>query len=386
MQSKIDHMTNKANLDDILDQLRVEYIETSQEKLDGVDNLISKLAKNVNEEWRNTYIEFQREVHSIKGTAGSYGFKAVTEIAHSLENYLETSNNLGTDQLSDVQHYIDKMRWIFESGKNPSDEVTSEILRSLPSPNKPSFSTQQVRDIPVILVMPYNIQRKIIASELASCGFRVAIADNGVRAIELAFTHRPLIMFSNIDVPDISGVELAIIFRSIEATKKVNIALLSSQPASSQIFSNLPEDVKLIRKGEEFSEDLAECLIGWQVFIKEARRSQARNERSHLRISYDGNVIISKNGKDFSGQTIDISAGGLSIDFGADEKEEALPIEHGDRITVDVEGLSALSGSVIRISKNNVFVRFDLDQSLEDKLLAEIMLATNGIEPASNNG
>jgi HPt (histidine-containing phosphotransfer) domain-containing protein len=379
-------MPNKTNLDDILDQLRVEYIENSQEKLDGVDSLIGDLTKNDNEEWRKTYIEFQREVHSIKGTAGSYGFKAVTEIAHSLENYLETSDSLGIDQLSDVQRYIDQMRWILESGKNPNDDVVTEILQSLPSPNKTSFSAQQVRDIPVILVMPYNIQRKIIASELASCGFRVAIADNGVRAIELAFTHRPLIMFSNIDVPDISGVELAIIFRSIEATKQVNIALLSSQPASSQIFNNLPEDVKLIRKGEEFSEDLAECLIDWHVFIKEARSSQIRNERSHLRISYDGNVTISKNGKDFGGKTIDISAGGLSIDFGAREQEEALPIERGDRITVDVEGLSAVSGSVTRIAKNNVFVRFDLDQPLEDQLLAEIMLATNDIDLVSGNG
>ncbi|MBT4587728.1 MAG: hypothetical protein HN884_09295 [Rhodospirillaceae bacterium] len=373
-------MNQETNLEDVLEQLRLEYIENSQDKLDMVDGLIEKLLELDGEEWREIYVEFQRQIHSIKGTAGSYGFQVVTEISHSLEDYLETSNNLAAEQLSDIQLYVDQMRWIFKAGKNPGHEATAEILRKLPSPNKSAFSEQEVRHIPVILVMPYNIQRKIIANELASCGFRVFIADTSIRAIELALTHNPLIVFSNYDVADINGVELALIFRSIQVTKSIHMAVLSSQQPNSQIFAHLPEDVRLVRKGEEFSEDLAECLLDWQVFIKEARRTHIRNARSHLRVSFNGMVTISKNDKEYIGRTIDISAGGLSIKFNSVEQEGALPFERGDQVTLDVEELSAVSGSIIRVKDDSVIVRFGLNHQLEDRLLAEIMLVTNDLD------
>ena len=372
-------MIKEANLEDVLEQLRLEFIENSHEKLDMIDDLIGRLLDEEGDAWRETYIEFQRQIHTIKGTAGSYGFQIVTEIAHSLEDYIETSNSLGADQLSDIQLYADHMRWIFEAGKNPSESTTAEILRKLLSPNKSVFSSQEIRHIPVVLVMPYNIQRKIIANELASCGFRVYIADTSIRAIELALTHKPNIVFSNYDLSDINGVELALIFRSIEATKSINMAVLSSQAAKSQRFVNLPKDVRLIRKGEEFSEDLAECLLDWQVFIKEARRSQDKHERSHLRVSFDGMVTIRKNGQEYLGKTIDISAGGLSIKFGSLDRVDNFPFERGDQVTLDVEELSAVSGSIIRVRNDSVIVRFDLNQQLEDRLRAEIMLAKNEI-------
>jgi chemotaxis protein histidine kinase CheA len=373
-------MDQDTDLENVLEQLRLEYIENSGDKLDQIDDLIGSLLGLEGDKWRDIYIDFQRQIHTIKGTAGSYGFQIVTEIAHSLEDYLEASNNLGADQLSDVQLYIDQMRWIFEAGENPSEKIAAEILRKLPNPNKSSFSDQEIRQIPVILVMPYNIQRKIIANELSSCGFRVFIADTSVRAIELALTHKPTIVFSNYDISDINGVELALVFRSIEATKSINLAILSSQKATNQQFASLPDDVKVIRKGEEFSEDLAECLLDWRVFIKEARRSQTKNERSHLRISFNGMVAIKKNDIEYLGKTVDISAGGLAVKFNSFEKEGYIPFERGDRVTLDVEELSTISGSVIRAKKDNIIVRFDLDQHLEDRLLAEIMIVTNKID------
>ena len=137
-------MNQETNIESVLEQLRLEYIENSQDKLNTIDSLIGDLSKFVGEEWRKSYIEFQREIHSVKGTAGSYGFQVVTEIAHSLENYLETSNNLETKQLNDIQLYVDKIRWIFESGKNPNNNVTTEIFQELSSPNKTAFSTHTI--------------------------------------------------------------------------------------------------------------------------------------------------------------------------------------------------------------------------------------------------
>jgi len=373
-------MTQEINIESVLEQLRLEYLVNSLDKLDTLDDIISLLLEQEGAKWRESYIEFQRQIHSIKGAAGSYGFQVVTEIAHSLEDYLETTNNLGVEQLNDIQRYIDQMRWIFEAGKNPSLDVSAEILRKLPSPIKSAFSLQEMRYIPVILLMPYNLQRKIVAAELASCGFRVFIADDCIRALELALTQKPLIVFSNCDIKDINGVEFAQVLNSIEATKSINIAILSSQEQTNRIFKGLPEDVKIIRKGEEFSDDLAKCLLDWHVFIRDARRSKATQERSHVRVSFDGLVSVAKGDTSFTGKLIDISAGGLSLKFNDFDPEEAHPFERGDWVTLNVEDLSAMSGSIIRRKNDSVFIRLDLDQHLQDRLLAEIMVITNHLD------
>jgi hypothetical protein len=90
-------------------------------------------------------------------------------------------------------------------------------------------------------------------------------------------------------------------------------------------------------------------------------------------------VTIRKNGQEYLGKTIDISAGGLSIKFGSLDRVDNFPFERGDQVTLDVEELSAVSGSIIRVRNDSVIVRFDLNQQLEDRLRAEIMLAKNEI-------
>ena len=89
--------------------------------------------------------------------------------------------------------------------------------------------------------------------------------------------------------------------------------------------------------------------------------------------------MISRNGNQFSGKTVDISAGELAVKINESETSGEKPFERGDRVTLDVEELSTLSGSVIRIKNDDVIIRFDLDQRLEDRLLAEIKIVTNNI-------
>ena len=372
-------------MENVLAQLRIEYIESSSDPLDLIDQQIQYLF-NSDEDWQDRFIEFQRQIHSLKGTAGSYGFHSVSEITHSLEDYLETSINLTAKELSDIQAYVDQTRWILESGKEPAESETAEILRKLPAPNKSSFSTQEIRHIPVLLVMPYNIQRKIVASELVSCGFRVYMADTGVRAIELALIHQPTIVISNYDIGDMTGRDLAFAFSAIEATKKINFGLMTSNEGDDARFADLPDGIKILRKGEFFSEDLAECLLNWRVFIKDARESKAKQERSHLRVNFDGGVTVFQGDAELRGSVVDISGGGISVRFPPETSALDAAIERGGVVTLNVDELSTISGRIVRVDTNEIAVRFDIDQKLEDRLLAEIMVITNHLGEVALDG
>lgn len=91
-------------------------------------------------------------------------------------------------------------------------------------------------------------------------------------------------------------------------------------------------------------------------------------------------VVITNGDKEYIGKTVDISAGGLSIKFKPLETGKVLPFKPGDRVTLDVAKLSNLTGSIIRKKSDNIIINFDVNQQLEDRLLAEIMPVTNNMD------
>ena len=114
-------------------------------------------------------------------------FPAITMIAHALEDYIETAGKVGPDHLPAIQAYTDAIRVIADHGENPGDSETTEIPRALPHSGTVTVNatpTDQItRDIGFLPVLPKGLQRRIIGEELASCSFRVSLAETAVEAI-----------------------------------------------------------------------------------------------------------------------------------------------------------------------------------------------------------
>ena len=77
----------------ILANLSAEFVDDCLDNLDECDNAVAKLrAKSGNTQ--SHYDNLHRHVHSIKGTAGTFGFPAVGVIAHRLEDFVEALENI----------------------------------------------------------------------------------------------------------------------------------------------------------------------------------------------------------------------------------------------------------------------------------------------------
>jgi chemotaxis protein histidine kinase CheA len=255
------------DLEKALERLKQEFIESSGDRLDEIDGAIDRIFKRIGDREADFH-QLQRDIHSIKGSAGTHGFGAVTVIAHRAEDYIESSRRLTNDQLQYVQVYVDRMREIMESGVNPSDNETQAILKSLPSSASVSVSDQEQRRVIVLLVMPKGIQRKLIGTELASCGFEISFSEKPLEAIGLALSIQPDIVVSSTEFPDITGVELANILKAVHATRDVSFVLTTSHEPGSHALDELPEGTEIIHKSGDFAEELTECLINLGVFGK----------------------------------------------------------------------------------------------------------------------
>ncbi len=243
-----------------LARLRLEFIDDSAERLDRIDAQIDRMYRGTGD-GNDVFIEFQRDIHSLKGSAGTYGFSAVTLIAHRLEDYIEASPLLKNEHLLDVQAYIDHIRKILESGNDAPKEQLEKILASLPSSVVTKSQQTEHRKVTVFLVMPKGVQRKMITTELNSCGFELVFSDHPLEAFGLAISLQPDLILSSVEFDRFSGMEFARALRVVNATNDIPIVLLTSYDAQKLQLGEIPANTKIVHKGSDFTADLANILM-----------------------------------------------------------------------------------------------------------------------------
>ena len=220
----------------------------SAERLDQIDLLIDRMYRDTGDR-KADFVEFQRNIHSMKGSAGTYGFDSVTLIAHRLEDFIEAAPGLNKGQLLDVQVYVDHIRAILESGQNASKDRLDEVLATLPTIGAAPTITQELKTGSVFLVMPKGVQRKLITQELVSCGFELAFANQPLEAFSLVVSLKPDLVVSSLEFDELSGLELAWSLRAVRALKQTPIVLLSSHDTAKIKPERIPEDTQVIHKG-----------------------------------------------------------------------------------------------------------------------------------------
>lgn len=249
-----------------LEQLRNEFIDGGIERLDLLDNLLLDMRKRT-DDFEEHFRDMVRHIHSMKGQGATFDFSSITEIAHALEDFIEVAPALGDQELDGIQVYLDRMRGVLESGENPPPDVLRKLLR-LHDISAEEIYSRGTKTVEMLLVMPRGLQRKIIAQELGSCGFRVIIADDPISAIGLAIAKQPDIALSTMFMNEMSGMELVRALRVIKKTKAIKFILMTSDTNDQEEAFALPSNTVVVRKGVDFTEDLTLALMKWGLFGK----------------------------------------------------------------------------------------------------------------------
>jgi len=263
-------MPNSSEVEAFIEQIKNEFIETTTERLNTVDDLITAIMEDNNAE--DALAEFLRHIHSIKGQGATFDFPTVTTVAHKLEDYVETASEHSIAQLRDIQRFVDIIRKIIEAGKDPDEAEITSILAGLPVTAKSfdeveAFSDQKpIQDVQMLLVMPKSTQRKIIGKELAACGFQVANVDTPVDAIKYAVDHNPDIIIASRIMQQMGGKELARVMSEIDVTKDCHIVVATSEEVSANDMDGMPPSTKVVHKGSDFVPNLTDCLSDWGYF------------------------------------------------------------------------------------------------------------------------
>ena len=246
-------VSTDPDLQMILADIRQDFIVNTRDKLDDVDDEIEALRQGDSPEQR--ILEIKRIVHSIKGAGGSFGFPTISKVAHGLEDYLETTGDISTVTADDLQVFVNTLVDILIAGEEPNEELAHMMLRSLPTGRRQS-GVRALDKGTALMLMPRGVQRKIISQELAQMGYKVSIMEKPIEAIDMALTLKPDYIIATQSLERMTGVEMAWALQMFEATRKVQVAVVTADDITDEMLESLPPHTTLIKKGPRFSLEL----------------------------------------------------------------------------------------------------------------------------------
>lgn len=256
-----------SSLDVVLEQLRLEFVEAATDQLDEIEILLGRIEAG-REAADDDMLAIQRPIHNIKGQGATFGFPLTGRVAHMLEDYLHNVKGLRADCIDDIRRYLEFMSDLLTSGEQVESADMRGLFNALPRGRAVSISAQTRRDINVLLAMPEGLQRKMVANELLSCGFRVMRAYDSVEAVSVVSVIVPDIVFVNSDMTPFSGIELINVFSAIEKMRGVHVVLLTSSDEHHDLSAALPQNVTVIYKHKNFTDDIGAFLIAHGFFGK----------------------------------------------------------------------------------------------------------------------
>ena len=253
---------DQSAADEILAALRGEFITDTMDRLDRVEQVVEEWRKGVLSDV-STLAEIRREAHSIKGMGATFGFPVVSSIAHRLEDYLANVTAITERHVKDGFQFVDTLREIVEIGKDPGEQVSAGILRTLPAKWLPTVDVT-VGSVEILVGVNSVVMQSAIEREVYALGYRVVTTKSAVDVLQLAVSMSPNAVIVAAVMDDLSGLDVARALGAMERTRDIPVGLLTS--FSDDKLQNLPPDTVIIRKDSSgFAAGLAEIALQIKV-------------------------------------------------------------------------------------------------------------------------
>ena len=255
IQNSTDPLTESRS-SEVLNCLTSEFIEYARDTIGKLNDVLVKI-DNDDTLPNLIYDEFFREIHSLKGLAGTFDYPLLGFVAHRLEDYISDLDEIEKSQIQNIQIFIDCMEKSLKLGEGEENNNASEIVRGLPV--KGGFEVQDVvkTDVEIMLVMPRDTASRFIDRELRACGYRVTVVPTPLLALGMLLVTRPDMICVSGFLKGLSNVDFTCALRAMPVTRDIPVALITTHSRSDMSGRGLPDDVPLIRKGAEFGDDVA---------------------------------------------------------------------------------------------------------------------------------
>jgi len=223
---------SKQSAIELLQGLKTQYAEELSSKIDDIELNILSLDKI------GYFSEALRQIHSMKGSAGTHGFMIISQICHHMEDYLALmdSNNIQTANIDKLLQYIDLLQQATRSiingnGDSPRYE---RILLELTTPTN--------NECRVLIVDNSKAIPALIRKELESTKISFKSIDDGYQALGLLLMKKYDLLITSEEIGPFNGSALISgIKNSACINNNIKIIYLTSSANKTSSHNNLAD-------------------------------------------------------------------------------------------------------------------------------------------------
>lgn len=247
---------NSDAFQQILQQLRNTFLEDMQEKLDRLDQLLVAMEETGVD--RESFNEFYRIIHSLKGSGGTFGLHIVTTICHQLEDQLNTTDGgakYPPGLIAISLNYVDLLRMTLEQihAGNTDFPLIEERLNGL----RKQLTKKQFR---VLIVDNSKLSTQIYLMALAELPVQPVIIDDGLVALRRVLTEHFDLLITTNEIPVLSGTALIGALK-LSATRNhgINTILITSNRKIATYINRSTDADCIIVKDAELAQNLVDA-------------------------------------------------------------------------------------------------------------------------------
>ncbi|MCU0842061.1 MAG: Hpt domain-containing protein [Thiobacillaceae bacterium] len=228
----------------VLRQMRAGFLAELPERCDRLED--SVLALERGQSSQDAYQELYRNVHSLKGSGGTFGLSIVTSICHQFENFLtETAGRYTQAFGSAALGYIDLLRRAAELAARDKPDY-APIEASLERMRQAMLRSRSA----VLIADSSATMRGLYQQILHDLPLQISVVDNGMAALD-RLLHQPFDLL--IAARELDGLNALAVVAALRASNHHNrdipvILISSSQddlPAHLRIHRRVPRDRNL---------------------------------------------------------------------------------------------------------------------------------------------
>ncbi|MBT3981261.1 MAG: response regulator [Bacteriovoracaceae bacterium] len=207
-------------------EIMIQFIESIQEKVGVVEKCILALQnESGSTEALNT---LKRELHTIKGTSGSFGLMMGTTISHVFEDFLnsccEKEDDL-SDHVDSFLKYMDLLSEFFEHAKlvDPPDDIAfRNKLDKL-------IKLDSASEHRVLIVEKTRVVANVYREYFTEKGIFVSIVESGYQALGRILNENFDSIITCLESGEIDGINLVQILEVMKKRPKGVILVTSNQ-------------------------------------------------------------------------------------------------------------------------------------------------------------
>jgi CheY-like chemotaxis protein len=254
-----------GNYDEMMKTLQVEVHDDATDRLNEMIRILDRMAADGPTD--GDLSAFRRLAHNLKGLGGSFGYPAMSQIAHRLESYVADMTTWTDETPRKLQLFLDGMGEMLERSVQPSDEELARIVRTLPTHLAQNFSPDDMRiaNVEILLVTPTRAIAKFLTQQINACGFRVYAVSDPVDGLTAVLRSRPDLVITSQEMRTMTGLDLVRAVKAIASVANTPAAILTSKSNDRAAFPGLPEDVLLLRTGDSFADDFGKAVAQFGI-------------------------------------------------------------------------------------------------------------------------